>query len=154
MSDLQVQYARCDTHYLLHCFDKLCEKLKELCSCNNGEVLRNQKQHEIYEASKLVSLKVFEKPIFNPQGYRLASVKELNNRQAYILEKLWQWRDTTARDEDESVQYVLPVHMMFNISEVLPRETQGIIACCAPVPTLLRRDIFLIHKYENYNEIL
>ena len=37
--------------------------------------------------------------------------------------------------------------MMFQISEQLPREAQGVLACCTPVPTLLRQqlqEVFLL----------
>lgn len=37
------------------------------------------------------------------------------------LETLYAWRDTTARDEDESTRFVLPNQMMFKIAEQMPR---------------------------------
>ena len=49
------------------------------------------------------------------------------------------WRDRLARDEDESPGYVLPNHMLFQISEILPREIGGVLACCNPIPILLRQ---------------
>ena len=38
-------------------------------------------------------------------------------------------------------RYVLPNHMLFQISEQLPREAQGVLACCTPIPTLLRQQL-------------
>ncbi|XP_075696760.1 exosome complex component 10-like [Rhinoderma darwinii] len=46
-----------------------------------------------------------------------------------------------ARKEDESTGYVLPNHMLMKISEELPKEPQGIVACCNPVPPLVRQQI-------------
>ena len=36
-------------------------------------------------------------------------------------------------------RFVLPSHMLFQISEILPREPQGVLACCNPIPTLVRQ---------------
>lgn len=51
-----------------------------------------------------------------------------------------------ARDEDESYGYVLPNHMMLQIAEALPREIQGILACCNPIPTLVRQHLVPLHQ--------
>ncbi|KAF7638621.1 HRDC domain-containing protein [Meloidogyne graminicola] len=71
----------------------------------------------------------------------LLNGRQLNNRQIFALEQLWIWRDVTAKEHDKSFYYVLPDHMMLKIAEVLPREQSGILACCAPVPRLVRHDL-------------
>jgi len=48
------------------------------------------------------------------------------------------WRDRVAREEDESTRYVLPNHMLFRISETLPTDVNSLLACCNPVPPLVR----------------
>ena len=35
--------------------------------------------------------------------------------------------------------------MMLNISEVLPREAQGILACCNPIPLPVRQNLLKLH---------
>lgn len=45
-----------------------------------------------------------------------------------------------------SCRYVLPNHMMLQISENLPREMQGILACCNPVPPLVRSNLLQLHQ--------
>lgn len=57
------------------------------------------------------------------------------------------WRDTIARQEDESCGYVLPNHMMLQIAESLPREMQGILACCNPIPPLVRQNLQQLHQF-------
>ena len=37
--------------------------------------------------------------------------------------------------------YVLPNHMLFQIAEILPREPQGVLACCNPIPTIIRQEL-------------
>ena len=63
-----------------------------------------------------------------------------------LLRELYAWRDGLARTEDESVMFVLPNHMMLKISTELPREMQGILACCNPVPPLVRQHLVLLHN--------
>merc|ERR1719300_2231742 len=58
------------------------------------------------------------------------------------------WRDKLGRTEDESVMYVLPNHMMMKIATELPREMQGILACCNPVPPLVRQHLVTIHNLD------
>lgn len=69
-----------------------------------------------------------------------------DSRQLAALKSLYQWRDTIARNLDESVGYVLPSTLMLKIAEVLPREQQGILACCSPIPPLVRQYINEIHR--------
>lgn len=36
--------------------------------------------------------------------------------------------------------------MLLQIAETLPREEQGILACCNPVPPLIRQNLYDLHK--------
>lgn len=36
--------------------------------------------------------------------------------------------------------------MMLQISEILPKEVQGILACCNPIPPFLRQNVMTIHQ--------
>jgi exosome complex exonuclease RRP6 len=40
---------------------------------------------------------------------------------------------------------VLPNHMLLQIAEALPREMQGILACCNPIPPLVRQNLGHLH---------
>ena len=66
--------------------------------------------------------------------------------QLEALRLLFQWRDNMARTEDESPGYVLPNHMLLQIAEILPKEAQGVLACCNPIPPLLRQHILSVHR--------
>jgi exosome complex exonuclease RRP6 len=73
------------------------------------------------------------------------SKRSFDNRQLYAMKEIFLWRDKLARQEDESTGYVLPQHMLLQIAESLPREMQGILACCNPIPPLVRQHLQLIH---------
>ncbi|XP_069597888.1 exosome complex component 10 isoform X1 [Ranitomeya imitator] len=133
-----LQYARADTHYLLHIYDRM---RTELLNVDNGQ--RNVLLL-VWQKSKDICLKRFMKPIFTEDSYLELYQKlkrHLNTQQLAAFRLLFAWRDKMARQEDESTGYVLPNHMLMKISEEIPKEPQGIIACCNPVPPLVRQQI-------------
>lgn len=75
------------------------------------------------------------------------SHRVFDNRQLFALKAIFEWRDKIARQEDESYPYVLPNHMMFSIAAALPREMQGILACCNPIPPLVKQNLQLLHQF-------
>lgn len=42
--------------------------------------------------------------------------------------------------------YVLPNHMLLQMAEILPRERQGVLACCNPIPPLVRQCQHEVHS--------
>ncbi|XP_041860709.1 exosome component 10 [Melanotaenia boesemani] len=137
-----VQYARGDTHYLLYIYD--CVRV-QLLESNHGQPGLLQ---SVWNKSKDVSLKKYVKPIYTEESYlevQRKQKKSFNTQQLTAFRLLFAWRDKLARQEDESTGYVLPTHMMSKISEELPREPQGIIACCNPVPPLVRQQVNELH---------
>ncbi|VDN53439.1 unnamed protein product, partial [Dracunculus medinensis] len=142
LSDAHIEYARKDTHYLLSCYDYLRESLINLEHEMPGILQKT------YEDSKNICLLSYSKPKFQRTGFEklLQGRKSINNKQRYALSALWQWRDTLARLEDESHHYILPNHMLLQIAEILPREQQGILACCSPIPKLLKQELHTVHR--------
>uniref|UniRef100_A0A8B9FHY7 Exosome complex component 10 n=1 Tax=Amazona collaria TaxID=241587 RepID=A0A8B9FHY7_9PSIT len=137
-----LQYARDDTHYLLYIYDKVREALWE-----KGNELPTQLEI-VWQRSKDICLKKYIKPLFTDESYLelyRRQKKHLNTQQLSAFRLLFAWRDKTARQEDESTGYVLPNHMLSKIAEELPKEPQGIIACCNPVPPLVRQQINELH---------
>ncbi|KAM3718846.1 Exosome component [Dirofilaria immitis] len=138
-------YARCDTHYLLYCYDQLRKRLLD-----QGDAAKSLLQF-VYSESVQTCLIVYKKPKFESDGYEklLVGRKPLNSRQHFALAALWKWRDERARADDENPQYILPCHMMLQIAEVLPREMQGILACCSPVPLHVKQELHVLHQIIN-----
>ncbi|XP_077370820.1 exosome complex component 10 isoform X1 [Festucalex cinctus] len=142
LPDEMAHYARSDTHYLLYIYD--CMKA-QLLDFNHGQpgLLQN-----VWNRSKDVCLKKYAKSIFTEESYLEVQRKQkrsFNTQQLAAFRLLFAWRDKLARQEDESTGYVLPTHMMIKISEELPKEPQGIIACCNPVPPLVRQQVNELH---------
>ncbi|XP_075459602.1 exosome complex component 10 isoform X2 [Ascaphus truei] len=138
-----IQYARADTHYLLYIYDKMRTEL-----LNAGNEQQNLLQL-VWQRSKDICLKKFVKPIFTEESYQdlyQKQKKPLNTQQLSAFRLLFAWRDKMSRQEDESTGYVLPNHMMLKIAEELPKEPQGVIACCNPIPPLVRQQINELYR--------
>ncbi|XP_075920721.1 uncharacterized protein LOC142923469 isoform X9 [Petromyzon marinus] len=132
-----LHYARADTHYLLYVYDRVRADLltKALGRPNLLQL--------VWDQSRTVALKRYHKPVFTEDSYLELLHKHkqpLDVQQSSAAQLLYAWRDRTARAEDESTGYVLPNHMLMKIAEEMPRELQGVLACCNPVPPLLRQN--------------
>eukprot|EP00118_Oscarella_pearsei_P010576 m.65841 g.65841 ORF g.65841 m.65841 type:complete len:634 (+) comp35333_c1_seq5:330-2231(+) len=136
-----LKYAREDTHYLLFVYDKI---------RNHLILTENKLLLSVFLQSKAVSLKVYVKPQFRENEYpgkvRAEIDLRLNARQIHAVKLLYAWRNSVARDQDESIGYVLPTHMLLQIAQFLPREPERILACCSPVPPLVRQHLLDIHR--------
>ncbi|CAK9815186.1 Exosome component 10 [Anthophora quadrimaculata] len=137
------KYAREDTHYLLYIKDTL---KNALIDAANGQV---NILKAVYDRSTEICKKTYVKPVWTEEScmnmYR-KSKKMFNNKQLYAFKELHKWRDQVAREEDDSTVFVLPNHMLLNIAETLPREMQGILACCDSIPPLVRQNLLKLHK--------
>ncbi|XP_030758345.1 exosome component 10 [Sitophilus oryzae] len=136
-------YAREDTHYLAFIYHNM---KNELIAKANGN--KNLIQAVFQESTELCKKRYF-KPIWHEEihleFYRRCN-RMFDNRQMFALKELYKWRDNISRQEDESTGYVLPNNMLLEIAERLPREMQGILACCRPVPPLVRANLLDLHK--------
>lgn len=138
-----MKYAQQDTHYLLYIYDMM---TNDLIKAGNGQpnMLRT-----VFMDSKIVCRKRYSKPIITQDSHKdlyQKSKRSFDNRQLYSLREFFVWRDKIARLEDESYPYVLPNHMLLQIAETLPREMQGILACCNPIPPLVRQHLNHLHQ--------
>lgn len=138
-----LKYAREDTHYLLYVYDCVRNQLLD-----RGNELSNLIV-AVYSKSTHLCVTLYQKPIYTDETYLEMYKKyrgRLNQQQLECFRLIYGWRDRTAREEDESLGYVLPVHMLFQIAENLPKEPQGVIACCTPVPPLVKQRVADIHQ--------
>ncbi|XP_055967013.1 exosome component 10-like [Sorex fumeus] len=137
-----LHYAREDTHYLLYIYD--CMRLELWAAASEQPT----KARVVWQRSRDICLRKFAKPLFTDESYLKLYEKlktPLNAQQLTAFRLLFAWRDHLARREDESCCYVLPNRMMLKISEELPEEPQGIIACCTPVPPLVWQQLHELH---------
>lgn len=131
-----VKYAREDTHYLLYIYDRM---KNDLATTASSSLLT------VFQKSNEICGRAYEKPAYDPEDswkstfYKYA--KPFTKQQMNIFKALHAWRDHIAREEDESVRFVLPNHMLFQIAEKMPTQISDILACCHPVPPLVRQHV-------------
>nr|CAD7587790.1 unnamed protein product [Timema genevievae] len=136
-------YAREDTHYLLYIYDTMKNALLDAA---NG---KTNILESVLQQSTEICKKRYWKPILTEDshmGVYRHSKKLFDNQQMFALKELYRWRDKVAREEDESIGFILPNHMMLQIADTLPREMQGILACCNPIPTTVRKNLVNLHQ--------
>ncbi|KAI8588004.1 ribonuclease H-like domain-containing protein, partial [Geranomyces variabilis] len=136
------KYARADTHFLLYIYDRM---RNELINMSNQETLNLLRA--TLARSAQTSLNKYTKEVYDaeggegPSGWRSALRKyggAMRPEQFAVFCAIHAWRDHTAREEDESPGYVLPVHMLFTCADRCPTTQEGILGCCNPVPPLVR----------------
>ena len=129
-----LHYARADTHFLLYCYDRLKQELKDLkfstvenflmvplpsSSPENGIGLA-------LERSRRLCLLQYEKELLKEDSFLLhyhrGCGKEgtLNDERLSVFAALYEWRDQVAREEDESLGYILSRRIMWEIARSLP----------------------------------
>ncbi|XP_056129883.1 exosome component 10 isoform X2 [Lampris incognitus] len=138
-----IEYARADTHYLLYIYDCQRAQLMDIIHGLPGLL------QSVWNKSKDICLKKYLKPIFTEKSYlelQRKQKKSFDTQQLTAFRLLFGWRDRLAREEDESTGYILPNHMLMKISEELPKEPQGIIACCNPTPPMVRQQVNELHS--------
>lgn len=127
LSPAHINYARQDTHYLLYIYDI---QRNQLIRHNESSL---HSLHTVYDNGrhncKLIYTK--RKPV-NEVKFCKRFENLLNNQQLQVLKLLVQWREAFARENDESLDYVLPVSIMTEMAKRLPQNQQEVLDCCGP----------------------
>lgn len=133
LGDDMLAYARSDTCYLLYIYD--CLRI-DLWKAAGKEGLDS-----VLEASKKLCLERYEKPFFYPAGFqelfiganrgqkRNLTLEDYSTTQEAVLTALWNWRDATARKDDESAVYIMSNSELIRISTALPTSLPDLERC-------------------------
>lgn len=141
-----LDYARSDTHYLMYIYDNMRNELIEKSdfSVPNHE---KDKVHDVCERSKEYALQRFEHPIYDAatgQGnggwYKLVSrtSANLSKQEFAVFRGIHQWRDEVAREQDDSVNYVMPNHVIFTLSRAMPSTRAELLSVAQPATQTVR----------------
>lgn len=135
-------YARSDTHFLLYIFDCIRNELVDRSDPSNPEEDRMQR---VLQDSKEAALKRYERETYDakngsgPGGwYQTLFRGHLDNVQEAVFKAVHQWRDTTAREEDEGLHYTLPKHQMTNLARQMPTDVNSLLRLCQPTSSIVR----------------
>ncbi|OCK81478.1 hypothetical protein K432DRAFT_403756 [Lepidopterella palustris CBS 459.81] len=137
-------YARSDTHFLLYIYDNMRNELIETSDFSDPEKDRILR---VFEKSQETALQRYEHPIYDlglgqgPAGwYRLLSRTpvEFSKEQFSVFKAVHQWRDTVARQEDESTHYVMANHTVFSIARIMPLDKATLLGVAQPISPTVR----------------
>ncbi|XP_038216361.1 exosome component 10 isoform X2 [Zerene cesonia] len=143
MPEELIEYARMDTHYLLYIWRRMKAELLEKAQGKPNLLL------SVFEQSRQICGTTYNKTVITEDSHMplyVRSKKSFDSRQMAALRLLYKWRDSQARELDESTSYLLPNHMLLALAEALPREVQGVNACCNPMPPFVKQNLITIHR--------
>ncbi|KAF2815477.1 uncharacterized protein BDZ99DRAFT_567310 [Mytilinidion resinicola] len=137
-------YARSDTHYLLYIFDNMRNELIEKSNFSDPEF---DLIARVLEKSRETALQRYEHPIYDEKTGQGSSGwhKILRNtpanfskEQFAVFKAAHKWRDDVARQEDESVHFVLANHALLSVARAMPTEQAALLGSASPISPILR----------------
>lgn len=137
-------YARSDTHFLLYIYDNMRNELVDKSSFDDPEQDRILR---VLEKSKETALQTYENPIYDakegsgPMGWYKALYRNpnaFNKEQFSVFKAVHQWRDTVARQQDESVHYVMANHALFSVARSMPLDKAALFNVAQPISPIVR----------------
>ncbi|KAK0721504.1 ribonuclease H-like domain-containing protein [Apiosordaria backusii] len=132
LPDEMLYYARADTHYLLYIYDMI---RNDLAATANTVHPDGKPIQRVIAKSKETSLRRHENPTFELEtGYGdrgwynyLARSSFVYNREEFaVFKALWNWRDTTARQEDESAGFIMNQNVIAEIVRIMPTDKKAL----------------------------
>lgn len=143
-----LDYARSDTHFLLYIYDNMRNELIEKSNTNtvDGDLIQTTLNH-----SKEECLQRYEYPFYdhehglNPGGWyrQLSRAPALFSKEQFaVFRAAHAWRDLVARQEDESVPYIMSNHALLNVAREMPSDRVKLFTVATPIsqPVRLRAD--------------
>ncbi|KAL8673548.1 MAG: hypothetical protein Q9168_002037 [Polycauliona sp. 1 TL-2023] len=138
-------YARSDTHFLLYIFDNLRNELlaKSDLAIPNGNLI-----HNVRDLSKGEALQRYERQFYDATtGSGLfgwsnmlgRSSSKFNREQFAVFRAVHEWRDTTARQKDESLFHILSNQSILTIAREMPQRLPDLLGYCHPISTAMRK---------------
>ncbi|KAE8146453.1 ribonuclease H-like domain-containing protein [Aspergillus avenaceus] len=141
LPDGMFDYARSDTHYLLHIFDHLRNELVQHSTPDDSLI------DYVLEQSKNEALQRYERPVYDaatgqgPGGWYdnlCRNPAVLSKEQFAVFKAVHQWRDEVAREEDEGVQCVFPKHILFKVAHAMPVDLGTLFRTLSPVTPITK----------------
>ena len=132
-------YARSDTHFLLHIYDNM---RNELIDKSNLSQQDSNLIEIVMDRSKEETLQRYERPFYDaqrgsgPMGWynMLCRTPALFNQEQFaVFREVHQWRDRIAREEDESVHVVMPKNVLYNLAREMPVDMPTLLGWSHPI---------------------
>ncbi|KAI9843087.1 MAG: exosome nuclease subunit [Sclerophora amabilis] len=144
LPEAMFNYARSDTHFLLFIYDHLRNQLIAKSTQSSEAPSRLE---AVLSNSKETSLLRYERYVYDEdQGTGLGGWLSLlnktpalfSNEQFSVFKAVHQWRDKIARQNDDSVNYVMPKHVIFSIARATPVDLPSLLGVSHPISPIVR----------------
>ncbi|KAL0208603.1 hypothetical protein P9112_011190 [Eukaryota sp. TZLM1-RC] len=127
-----INYARSDTHYLEELKDLM---LTELYEKDESLV------YVVFDRSREVCLTRWENIGFDSHGWKDDPIlSDIPADKHELMTALWEWRDSTARSNDENINYVLPRQHLLELVKKCPKTPEDLALCLRPCPPFVLRE--------------
>ncbi|KAK4176494.1 exosome complex exonuclease rrp6 [Triangularia setosa] len=132
LPDEMLYYARADTHYLLYIYDMIRNDLAATAHTVHPD---GKPIDRVIAKSKKTSLHRYENPTFEVEtghgdrgwyNYLARSSYVYNREEFAVFKALWNWRDNTARQEDESTGFIMNQNVMAEIVRIMPTDKKAL----------------------------
>ena len=139
-------YARSDTHYLLYIYDCMRNEMiqRSDLSLPNHE---GDKLWDVLQKSSETALQRYEHPVYDSElgqgGFgwykMLARTPALFTKEQFaVFRAVHKWRDEVAREQDDSVHYVMPNHQVYSVARELPANRAALMGIAQPTTQTVR----------------
>lgn len=134
-------YARSDTHFLLYIYDNMRNALIDKA---NQSLPEDNPLDTVQQKSKETALQLYERFIYDESrgmgagGWynMLRKTPALFSKEQFsVFRAVHRWRDRVAREQDDSVNYVMPKHVLFSIARAMPVDMPSLIRVLHPIST-------------------
>ena len=145
IQSIHMAHLQQEVHYLLHIYDVLRNQLIEQKILGEVYTATNAMCRFVwYEGKERFRANSHVQFLKKGRGYTGGSVNwgTMNSHQQECFRLLFEWRWRTAEANDEGFTYTLPNRPLLKIAKDLPRDVDGLKACCgtAGIPPLLLSD--------------
>jgi exosome complex exonuclease RRP6 len=170
LSQEMLTYAKFDTHYLLFIFYCLLKDLWKLtteemsigsnlkASLHTTVQISPEKIEKVLYSTRKLCLQRYEKPVFDPLGYKklfsyahlpktIPKLHELSSIQESCLSLLYNWRDEHARSDDESLDYVMSNAELLRLGIKIPQSMEQIDSCAPLSSYVLNHKLSLLKVF-------
>ena len=139
-----LEYARCDTHFLLYVYDRMRNDLLDTsdASREDGDLMAN-----VLRDSKETALQRFERPFYDAErgmgsnGWYQQLVRShivLTCEQFAVFRAVHAWRDRVARQLDENPFQILKRDTLLGLARKMPTHMGALLGVLKPILPLLR----------------
>ncbi len=138
------KYARSDTHFLLYIYDNLRNELIDKSNQANSE---QNSIDVVLHKSKETALERYSRGAYDlergmgPTGWYAMLNKTpalFTKEQFAVFRAVHHWRDSVAREEDESLHFVMPRQVIFSIARAMPIDKPSLLSVSQPITQLIR----------------